>query len=86
MAPPVIMYAYKRIPAIMTQSIPKGWSIEISDKGWMTADSFYEYVANVFYSRLTTTLSERISDNETKYILDVFNLIATLCSIKIKQY
>lgn len=55
MAPPMIMYAYKRIPAIITQNIPKGWSIGTSDKGWMTAESFYEYVTNVFYPWLKTT-------------------------------
>jgi len=54
MAPLMIMYACKRISAIITQNIPKGWSIGISNKGWMTAESFYEYVANVFYLWLKT--------------------------------
>ncbi|KYN12208.1 hypothetical protein ALC57_15605 [Trachymyrmex cornetzi] len=54
MAPPMIMYAYKRIPATITQNIPKGWSIGTSDRGWMTAESFYEYITNVFYLWLKT--------------------------------
>jgi len=32
------------------------------------------------------TLSERISDNKTKNILDTFNPVTILCSIKMKQF
>ena len=38
------------------QNILKGWSIETSDRGWITAESFYEYITNVFYSWLKTNI------------------------------
>ncbi|XP_071578860.1 uncharacterized protein [Temnothorax nylanderi] len=49
MVPPMVMYWYQRIPASVVRNVPKGWSIGISERGWMTAETFYEYIANVFY-------------------------------------
>ncbi|KAJ8917041.1 hypothetical protein NQ315_012960 [Exocentrus adspersus] len=46
--PPLIVYPYKRIPEKIANSVPKEWGIARSDSGWMTADVFYEYIANVF--------------------------------------
>ncbi|KAK9675186.1 DDE superfamily endonuclease [Popillia japonica] len=42
------MFPYKRIPDLAL-SVPDGWAIGRSDTGWMTAASFFEYIANVFY-------------------------------------
>lgn len=50
--PPVIIYPYKRLPASSGASVPDEWGIGTSLNGWMKADLFYKYVANVFYSYL----------------------------------
>lgn len=49
MVPPMVLHAYKRVPYNVTKKIPKDWSMGISDKGWMTAETFYEYISNIFY-------------------------------------
>ncbi|TGZ49100.1 hypothetical protein DBV15_12517 [Temnothorax longispinosus] len=49
MAPPMVMYWYRRIPASIARNVPKGWNIGTSERGWMTAETFYVYIANVFY-------------------------------------
>lgn len=49
-APPMIMYNYKQsVPKKVLNSVPRDLGIGISDNGWMTAETFYEYIANVFY-------------------------------------
>ncbi|XP_044596938.1 MFS-type transporter clz9-like [Cotesia glomerata] len=47
--PPMVLFPYKRIPRNIATSMPKGWGIGCSDSGWMTAETFYEYISNVFY-------------------------------------
>lgn len=49
---PMIVYPYKRIPDKIARSINPEWGIGRSDSGWMTAETFYEYIANVFYPYL----------------------------------
>ena len=49
-APPMLMYPYKeRVPTTIIKNVPLGWGIGLSDNGWMTIESFYEYITNVFY-------------------------------------
>lgn len=48
-APPLTIYKFQRLPKSYVESAPKGWSLGISDSGWMTAKNFYEYFANVFH-------------------------------------
>lgn len=52
LAPPMIMYNYKRIPKAVVKNIPGTWGIGRSDLGWMTGESFFEYITNVFYRRI----------------------------------
>ena len=47
--PPLVMYWYQRIPGSVSANFPKDWSIGTSDKGWMTSETFHEYITNVFY-------------------------------------
>lgn len=47
--PPMVLFAYKRIPKNIVNGTPKEWGLGISDNGWMTGETFYEYVSNVFY-------------------------------------
>lgn len=49
---PMIIYPYKRIPDKVTLSVPSGWGIGRSDTGWMTAEVFYDFIANCFYKEL----------------------------------
>lgn len=49
LAPPMIMYAYERIPKHIVLQVPHGWGIGKSESGWMTSESFYEYISNIFY-------------------------------------
>lgn len=49
---PMIVYAYKRIPRDVAESVPPGFAVGRSDSGWMVSATFYEYMANVFYPRI----------------------------------
>lgn len=49
-APPMLMFPYKtEVPQKIVKNCPEGWGVGLSDNGWMTAESFYEYITNVFY-------------------------------------
>lgn len=50
--PPMIIYPYQRMPAVIIESVPDSWGTATSDNGWMTNKVFYEYVGNVFYRYL----------------------------------
>ncbi|KAJ8965660.1 hypothetical protein NQ314_003977 [Rhamnusium bicolor] len=47
--PPMIIYSYKRVPKLVTEKVPKNWGIGRSENGWMTGESFFQYIANIFY-------------------------------------
>ena len=49
-APPMLMFKYADgVPPNILKYCPAHWSIGNSESGWMTTETFYEYVANVFY-------------------------------------
>jgi hypothetical protein len=52
MCPPMLMYAYKRIPLEITKRVPDDWAVGHSPAGWMTAEVFYEHTGIVFTSHL----------------------------------
>lgn len=47
----MIMYKYvsNHIPKKILENCPNGWGIGNSENGWMTSETFYEYIANVFH-------------------------------------
>lgn len=47
-APPLTIFKYERIPATLVKSAPSGWGIGKSETGWMTSETFFEYMANIF--------------------------------------
>lgn len=47
-APPLTVYKYTRIPANIIKSAPPEWGIGKTETGWMTGESFFEYITNVF--------------------------------------
>ncbi|XP_018369512.1 PREDICTED: tigger transposable element-derived protein 1-like [Trachymyrmex cornetzi] len=54
LVPPMIIFPYERIPYSISQSVPISWGIGKSENGWMTAETFYEYICNIFEPWLTT--------------------------------
>ena len=46
---PKIVHPYKKIPEKTAQSVPPEWGNARSDRGWMTCEVFYEYIANIFH-------------------------------------
>lgn len=49
MLPPMVIHGYKRTPPSILNSIPEGWAMENSSKGWLDARTFYEYLKKVFH-------------------------------------
>lgn len=49
LAPPMVMFSFQRIPKNIVQSIPEDWGLGKTDNGWMTGESFYEYITNIFH-------------------------------------
>ena len=50
--PPLILFDYKRVPATVVEALPKGWSYGSNDSGWMSNDTFFQYIKNIFYPSL----------------------------------
>lgn len=49
LAPPMVVVNLKRVPKSLADSMPQHWAIGRSDNGWMTGQTFFEYITNVFY-------------------------------------
>jgi len=51
--PPMILFDVKTTPRKeVLEKMPRDWIVGNTDKGWMTADSFYKYIKDVFYKWL----------------------------------
>ncbi|CAG4973401.1 unnamed protein product [Parnassius apollo] len=48
LAPPMIVFAYDRVPDRISSSVPGEWGIGKSETGWMTGETFYEFVTTIF--------------------------------------
>jgi hypothetical protein len=48
----VIVHPYKIIPEKILESMPAEWGITWSDNGWMMAEVFFKYTANIFHPYL----------------------------------
>jgi hypothetical protein len=46
--PPFVVFPYIRPPRALVENMPPTWILGKSDKGWMTADAFFEYISNDF--------------------------------------
>ena len=46
--PPMVIFKYERIPRELSLAVPQTWGIGRSDNGWMTGETFYEYICNIF--------------------------------------
>jgi hypothetical protein len=51
---PVNVYLYTRIPEKIAQSVSAEWGTARSDRGWMTCEVLYEYIANIFHPFLVS--------------------------------
>jgi hypothetical protein len=54
LAPPMVMYSYERLPKHIVSHVPNGWGVGKSKSGWMTSESFFEYITNIFYPWLVS--------------------------------
>ncbi|XP_071640828.1 uncharacterized protein [Temnothorax longispinosus] len=59
LVPPMIVFAYERLPYSISQSMPSDWVIGKTSSGWMTAESFYEYITHTFEPWLTANNIQR---------------------------
>lgn len=64
MTPPMIIYPYKRVREEIRSTVPDTWGYGISENGWMTKQTFYEYISKVFYPHLR--------DNKIKFPIIYF--------------
>ena len=53
--PPMVIYPYIRLPLSVSESLPDEWAAGKSESGWMTAETFYEYIVNIFHPWLIKT-------------------------------
>jgi len=50
MAPPMVMFDCKTTPRRnVLNNIPKGWAVGHTESGWMSSESFYDFIKNVFF-------------------------------------
>ena len=49
LAPPFILFAGKKMPKDVIRMGPEDFGFGFSDNGWMTAKTFYEFIANIFH-------------------------------------
>lgn len=50
--PPLALFSFKRVPAVIAESTPSHWRIKRTSTGSINCGSFYEYVTNEFYPYL----------------------------------
>lgn len=48
LASTLVVFNYKRIPSTISETFPNDWAIDRSESGWMCAETFYEYITNIF--------------------------------------
>lgn len=49
MAPPMVVFRYERVPPAIVRTFPEEWGLAKSENGWMTRETFFEYITNVFH-------------------------------------
>lgn len=45
----MVISKYERIPKELAGSVPESWGIGKSESGWMTGQTFYEFISNIFH-------------------------------------
>ncbi|CAH0560708.1 unnamed protein product [Brassicogethes aeneus] len=50
---PMVIFKYERVPRELAFSVPNEWGIGRSESGWMTGQTFYEFITNIFEKWLT---------------------------------
>uniref|UniRef100_A0A8D8ZBR9 DDE-1 domain-containing protein n=1 Tax=Cacopsylla melanoneura TaxID=428564 RepID=A0A8D8ZBR9_9HEMI len=49
-APTLVLFSYDRISQPIVANLPsENWSVGKSENGWMTSETFFEYITNVFH-------------------------------------
>lgn len=91
MCPPMIIYPYKRIREEIRKTIPDEWGYGISDNGWMTKQTFYEYISKVFHpflvrEKIKLPIIYFVDGHSTHLTLQVSQLCVQLGIILIALY
>ncbi|KAJ8946288.1 hypothetical protein NQ314_008913 [Rhamnusium bicolor] len=47
--PLMVVFKYERVPSVIINELPNHWSFGRTESGWMTNETFFEYVANIFH-------------------------------------
>lgn len=47
--PAMILYKYLRLPRGMSETIPAGIAMQVTQSGWMNTEAFYKYMTQTFY-------------------------------------
>lgn len=50
--PSLVVYPGQGYPKNLENFLPDHWAVAKTEKGWMTGEAFYEYIANVFHKWL----------------------------------
>ncbi|XP_062535049.1 uncharacterized protein LOC134204243 [Armigeres subalbatus] len=58
LTPTMVLYSGQRISREIAESVPKGWCVGVSEEGWQTSKTFYEYMTNCFFQWLLETKTE----------------------------
>lgn len=48
MPPPMAIFRYKRFSRGLALSVPQTWGKGRSENGWMTGETFFEFVTNLY--------------------------------------
>lgn len=48
LAPPLVIFPLKKISKDIAKNANRDWALAVSEKGWITSEIFFEYVANTF--------------------------------------
>lgn len=57
--PSLTLFKTGRFPSVVNNMVPNNWTFGKTEKGWMTSEAFYLYMANSFYPFLLKTNIER---------------------------
>lgn len=77
--PPMAVVSFKKIPTDIATAANLGWSIGRTPNGWMTCESFFEYVANIFNRYL-------LEKNITKPVILFFDGHSSHISLQLSEF
>ncbi|KAE8738997.1 hypothetical protein FOCC_FOCC015512 [Frankliniella occidentalis] len=88
---PMIIFPYKRVPAALVKSVPPAWGIGRSDSGWMTAETFYEWISSILanfleFNKIKTPFILFVDGHKTHLTRETSSLCKELGIVLIALY